>query len=191
MEIMKYFDKKIIKVETRTHFKNGANPKSQMNWVIYFLKINNMKFLKFLMLGLLFVSLSGLTGCKKNDIDPRDQYVGTWQYKEIGSLTLYYAGESIGTVPIDETGTANVSKSGENGLMIDGKLFTVNDNKLSSDPESVTETDNGVNIVGTATYSGQLGSNIITINSSITGTWSNSNGATGNFSGTTVRTLTK
>ncbi|RLD40200.1 MAG: hypothetical protein DRI86_15680 [Bacteroidetes bacterium] len=75
--------------------------------------------------------------------------------------------------------------------MIDGKLFVVNDNKLSSDPEIITETDNGVNMVGMVTYSGQLGSSMITINSSITGTWSNSNGATGNYSGTSVRTLTK
>ncbi len=75
--------------------------------------------------------------------------------------------------------------------MIDGKLFFVNGNNLSSDPESITETDNGVVIVGTATYSGKLSSNIITINSSITGTWSNSNGANGNLSGTSVNTLTK
>ncbi len=150
-----------------------------------------MKYFRFLMVGLLFVFLTGLTSCKKNDVDPRDQYVGTWQYKEIGSLTLYYAGESIGTVPIDEKGMSNIIESGESNLIIDSKSFTVNGNKLSSEPESVTETDNGVNIVGTAIYSGQLGESIITINSSITGTWSNSNGATGNFSGTSIKTLTK
>jgi hypothetical protein len=142
------------------------------------------------MIGLLFVSLAGLSSCKKDNADPRDQYVGTWQNKETGSVTVYYAGESV-TVPIDETGTANISKSGENDLMLDGKLFTLNGNNLTSNPESVTQTANGVNMVGTATYSGQLGSNIITINSSITGTWLDSNGKTGNLSGTVVNTLTK
>jgi len=150
-----------------------------------------MKFLKYLMIGVIFVNLISLNGCMKEDIDPRDQYVGTWQYKEIGNITFYYAGESIGTSPIDDKGTASISKSGENGLMIDGKLFTVNGNRLSSDTENITETDNGNNIVGTVTYSGQLGSSIITMNSSITGTWSNYSGVTGNFSGTSVRTLTK
>ncbi len=155
------------------------------------------KYFLFLVLGLMSFGMT-MTSCtkekKKEDpvaVDSRDAYVGTWNYKEIGSVTLYYSGSSIGTVPIDTSGTNKVSKSGNSGLIIDGKLFTVNDNKLSSDPESITETKNGFNIVGTATYTGQLGSNMITINSSVTGTWSNSNGATGNFSGTSVRTLTK
>ena len=154
------------------------------------------KYFLMAVIGLLFVGTT-MTSCKKEEeepaptVDVRDQYVGTWNYKEIGSITLYQAGSSIGTVPIDESGAADISKSGENGLMIDGKLFFVNGNNLSSDPESITETDNGVVIVGTATYSGKLSSNIITINSSITGTWSNSNGANGNLSGTAVNTLTK
>ncbi len=151
---------------------------------------------KYFLVSIVGVLLIGTTlmSCKKEDdpiIDVRDQYLGTWDSKEVGSLTLYYNGSSIGTVPIDESRSVEITKSGEKGLIIDGKLFIVNDDRLSSDPESITVTENGVNIVGTATYSGQLGSNIITINSSITGTWSNSLGATGNLSGTSVRTLTK
>ena len=154
------------------------------------------KYFLITIIGLLLVGTT-MTSCEKEEeepapvVDVRDQYVGTWNSKEIGSLTLYSSGASIGTVPIDESGSVEVTKSGEKGLMIDGKLFVVNDNKLSSDPESITETDDGVNMVGTATYSGQLGSNMITINSSITGTWSHSSGTSGNFSGTTIRTLTK
>ncbi len=154
------------------------------------------KYFLIAIIGLLFVGTT-MTSCKKEEeepepvVDVRDQYVGTWQSKEIGSLTIYQNGSSVGTVPIDTSGSVEITKSGEKSLIIDGKLFVVNDNKLSSDPESVTETDNGVNMVGTATFSGQLGSNVITINSSITGSWSNSNGASGNYSGTTVRTLTK
>jgi hypothetical protein len=150
-----------------------------------------MKYIKLLFVGLLFVGSTAITSCEKDDVDIRDQYVGIWQYEQIGSLTVFQNGQSIGTVPIDESGTANISKSGENELLIDGQLYTVNGNKLSSDPESVTLTDSGVNLVGTAVYSGQLGSNIITINSTITGSWSASSGDTGNFSGVVVVTYTR
>lgn len=148
-----------------------------------------MKRLGFLSLG--FVLLIIISSCKKEDTDVRDQYLGTWQYKQTGSLTLFQNGQSIGTIPIDENGTMDISKSGENDLLIGERIFTLNGNKLTSDPESITKTNNGVNIVGTAVYSGQLGSNIITINSTVTGSWSNSNGATGNLSGTEVYTLTR
>ena len=93
--------------------------------------------------------------------------------------------------PIDENGTSEISKSGENGLLFDAKLYTVNGNKLSSDPESISQTENGVSIVGKDLSSGQLGTNLITIDGCATGSWSNSDGATGNFSGSFVTTYTK
>lgn len=154
-------------------------------------KTNLMKFFKLLITGVLFLSLAGVTSCKKDNVDVRDQYVGTWQYKQTGSLTLFQNGQSIGTVPIDEKGTSYISKSGKSDLLIDQQVFSLNGTKLTSDPESITQTGSGVNMVGTAVYSGQLGSSILTINSSITGTWSNNNGGAGNFSGTIVQTMTK
>lgn|SRR5690606_11904115 len=144
---------------------------------------------------LLFIAIAifGLTSCSSDDnnTDPRDKYVGNWESSTTGSLTLYHLGEAVGTVPINETGTTEVSKSGENNLKIGDKIYTLNGNSLTSNPESVTQTQDGVNIVGTAIYSGQVSSEIIIINSDITGTWSNSHGATGNFSGTVVTTLTQ
>jgi len=153
------------------------------------------KYFLIAVIGILSLGMT-MTSCSKDDddapaVDVRDKYVGTWNSKEIGSLTLYSAGAAIGTVPIDETSTVNVSKSGDKGLTIDGRLFIVNDNRLSSDPESMNETDDGVNIVGTITNSGQLASNLITINGSVTGTWSHSSGTSGNLSGTTITSLTK
>lgn|SRR5690554_2640723 len=147
-----------------------------------------------LFLFIAVVTLGFTTSCSSDDdnnTDPRDKYVGTWQSKNIGSLTIYHNGESIGTAPIDETGTMVISKAGENNLNIEGKIFTLNGNSLTTSPESFTQTQDGVNMVGTAVYSGQTGSEIITINSDITGTWSHTNGNTGNFSGTAVWTLTK
>lgn len=143
----------------------------------------------------LFTLGMSMTSCSKDDddpvVDPRDQYVGTWNSKEIGSITIYSEGSSIGTSPIDKSSTISISKTGEKSLIIDEKYFIVNDNNLSSDTESFTQTEDGVNIVGTATYTGLLGSNTISINTSITGTWSSEDGSTGNISGTSVITLTK
>lgn len=152
--------------------------------------MKNVLYLAVILLGI------GFSSCEKDEddakiTDTRDQYVGSWSYNEIGNLTLYQAGASVGTAPIDKSGSYDVLKSGTNGLLIGSKLFFVNGSSLSSDPESVNDTDNGFNMVGTETASGQLASNVITINSSITGTWSNSNGASGNFSGSAVSTLTK
>lgn len=153
-----------------------------------------MKRFKFLILVLIGLSTISLTSCSKDDDtveDARDEYVGTWNYTELGSLSLYHNGRNIGSIPIDTTGSMSITKSGENDLIINGKRFMVNGTHLSSDPESVTETSDGVNIVATYTRSGTLGSNIITINSSVTGTWNNSHGASGNLSGSTTTTLTK
>lgn len=153
-----------------------------------------MKRLKFLTLVIIGLSIISLTSCNKDDDtmeDIRNQYVGTWNYIQSGSLTLYQNGQSIGTVPINENGSMSITKSGENDLIINGQRFTVSGTHLSSDPESITETTNGVNIVATSNSNGTLGSNIITINSSITGTWNNSNGDSGNLSGSMTTTLTK
>jgi len=144
---------------------------------------------------LLFVAIAifGLTSCSSDDnnTDSRDKYVGTWQSKTSGSLTIYHNGEPTGTIPINETGTTEVSKSGENNLSIGGQIFTLNGNSLTTNPKNTTITQDGVNMVGTETFSGQVSSEIITINSDYVGTWSHSNGNTGNFSGTVVTTLTK
>ena len=144
--------------------------------------------------GLVLVIALLAMSCSKDEIvnqDARDQYVGTWSSTSSGSLTLYQNGQSVGTVPINETATVTITKSGSNALLIDGSSYIVNGNILSSNPAPVNENSNGVNIVGTAISNGNLGSNIIILNDAITGTWNATNGATGNLSGTVIRTLTK
>lgn len=150
-----------------------------------------MKILRLLLISILLVNLVSLTSCQKDDdpIDPRDQYVGKWESKETGSLTFYLDGQVYHTYPIDDEGFMKVTKSGEDYLIIGGLKFLVNGKHLSATEQS-SETSGGVNAVGTWVYDGTLGSDIITINSSVTGNWNNSHGATGTFSGATVYTLT-
>jgi hypothetical protein len=154
-----------------------------------------MKKLKILTLLLVGVSFFSLQSCSKDDEpqvaqDSRDQYVGTWSKISTGSLTLFQSGQSVGTVPINENGPVTISKSGSNSLIIDGKTYSVNGNNLTSPPTPVTENANGVVIVATENSNGTLGSNII-LNNNVTGTWNNSNGASGNLSGNYVTTLTR
>lgn len=153
--------------------------------------MKQIKFLTLLLVGLSFISLSSCSNDEDGSQDARDQYVGTWRSNSSGSLTLYQNGQSVGTVPLNETSTVSISKSGSNALLIDGTSYIVNGNNLSSNPKPLTETSSGVNIVGTEVSNGTLGSNIITINNAVTGTWNNTNGASGNLSGSAITTLTR
>lgn len=153
--------------------------------------MKKIKFLTLLLVGLSFIALSSCSADEDAKQDIRDQYVGTWRSTSTGSLTLFQNGQSIGTAPLNETNTVSISKSGSNALKINETIYTVNGNNLSSNPQPLTETSGGVNIVGTTVSSGTLGSNIITLNGAVTGTWNNSNGASGNLSGSVVTTLTK
>ena len=152
-----------------------------------------MKQIKFLTLLLVSLSLISLSSCSTDDgsQDIRDQYVGTWSSVSSGSLTLFQNGQSIGTVPINETNTVSISKSGSNALIIDGKNYIVNGTNLSSNPTPVTQTSSGINIVGTEVSYGTLGSSIISLNNAITGTWNATSGASGNLSGSVITTLTR
>jgi hypothetical protein len=153
--------------------------------------MKQIKFLTLLLVSLSFISLSSCSNDDNEAQDARDQYVGTWNSISSGSLTLFQNGQSIETAPLNETNTVSISKSGSNALLINGTTYIVNGTNLSSDPQPLTETSNGFNIVGTTVSNGTLGSNIITLNGAVTGTWNNSNGASGNLSGSVITTLTR
>lgn len=153
--------------------------------------MKKIKFLTLLLVGLSFISLSSCSNDEDGIQDARDQYVGTWLSTSSGSLTLYQNGQSIGTVPVNESATVTITKSGSNALLIDGTTYIVNGSNLSSNPKSQIDNSNGVNIVGTEVSNGTLGSNIITFNNSITGTWNAVNGDSGNLSGSLIITLTR
>ncbi len=129
-------------------------------------------------------------GCNKGETDPRDAYTGTWQLTNIGSITGYYNGEAIFTQPHNQTGSVVISKSGQSGLNISGTTFFLNDNRLTADPESINTSGDGIQMVGTAVYSGQASDNLIVITTTITGSWSGQ-GASGNMSGSATWTLTR
>jgi hypothetical protein len=153
-----------------------------------------MKQIKFLTLMLVGLTFMVLTSCSNDDNeaqDARDQYVGTWNAVTLGNATLFQNDQSIGTLPLDETATISISKSGSSALVIDGKTYIVNGNNLSSNPTPLTETTDGVSIVGTELSDGTLGSNIIILNSSLTGTWNETSGGSGNLSGNVITTLTR
>jgi hypothetical protein len=155
--------------------------------------MKQIKFLTLLLVGLFLISLSS---CSNDDddnkvIDIRDQYVGNWNSTTSGSLTLFQNGQSVETVPINESSAVTISKSGSNALLIDGTSYIVNGNNLSSNPTPVIENSDGFNIVGTAVSSGTLGSNIISLNDAVTGTWNTTTGASGNLSGAVIKTLTR
>jgi hypothetical protein len=153
--------------------------------------MKQIKFLTLLLVGLIFISLSSCSNDEDGNQDARDQYVGTWNSNSSGSLTLYQNGQSVGTVPINETKTIAISKSGSNALLIDGKTYIVNGNNLSSNPIPVNQNSNGLNIVGTEVSDGTLGSSIISLNNAITGTWNATTGDSGNLSGSVITTLTR
>jgi len=142
------------------------------------------------MIGMLFISLANLSSCKKEEVDNRDKYVGNWEYKTTGRIPIYHGG-ILTTIPIDEKGTIEVTKSGNNALKIGDKVYTINDENLSGDTENITKTYKGINIVGTYTYSGKLGFRMIILTSSITGTWSDTNGESGTLDGIIVMSLIK
>ena len=153
--------------------------------------MKQIKFLTLLLVSLSFITFSSCSNDDNEAQDARDQYVGTWNSISSGSVTLFQNGQSVGTVPIHETNTVSISKSGSNALLINETTYIVNGTNLSSNPQPLTETSNGVNIVGTTVSNGTLGSNIITLNGAVTGTWNNSNGASGNLSGSVISTLTR
>jgi hypothetical protein len=152
-----------------------------------------MKKIKFLTLMLVGLTLFTLTSCSKDEEekDLRDNYVGTWNATTTGNLTFYQNGQSVGTAPLNQSNSVVISKSGSNILIIDGKSYTVNGNSLTSSPNPINENSNGISIVGTDNSNGTLGTNIINLNHTITGTWNNTNGASGNLSGNAVTTLTR
>ena len=142
-------------------------------------------------ISLLITTLTTLNACDKEEIDSRDQYVGTWNYEQSGNYTFFQNGQGIGTIPTEENGVMVISKSGGNSLIIGEQKYIVNGSTLSSEPENITGTDNEVNFVGTTTNSGSLCINTITINSSTSGTWTSTNNATGTLSGSTTTILSK
>ncbi len=125
---------------------------------------------------------------KKTDI--RDKYVGTYDYKMTGTIYASYAGEIIATIPLNETGTDNISKSGETELIVMSLNMTLSGTKLLPITMPFTNNENGVSMVGSIIHSGNVSNNLITITSEYSGTVTTS-GISGTVNGSTTTILTK
>ena len=143
---------------------------------------------------ILLLSIFTITfsSCTKEEIDHRDKYLGTWNTEQTGSATLYQNGQSIGTIPYNESSTNEVTKSGISDIVIGGENFTVDESgKILNKFKDFSETKDGINLVATEIYTGTATENLIVLNVSVTGSWSSSNGAAGNMSGNNTITLTR
>ena len=96
--------------------------------------------------------------------DPRDKFVGTYDYQATGSVDFYTNGVKIMTVPINETNTFSVSKEGEEDKVVINGFYepinaTVYGNKMSLDVTSYNTSYQSIEVrmslsQGTATLEG-------------------------------------
>ncbi|MFT4698941.1 MAG: hypothetical protein ACI9SJ_002099 [Flavobacteriaceae bacterium] len=143
-----------------------------------------------LSLGMSMNSCTSGGSAEEYETDSRDQFVGTWNVVAEGSINRLENGSIEGTETINgATTTINISKSGENDLLIDGKIYSVN-GLFSSN--TYTEPVNNNGYIGSMTYTsvGTLSVDNFTIVTTLTGTWTNA-GRNGTFSGSVAYVLTK
>jgi hypothetical protein len=96
-----------------------------------------------------------------------------------------------GDIPLDATGTATITKVGEDQIMIDELTATVDGDKLTFEPETQNETEDGMTMAVTVTRTGTISGKTITINETYTGTWSAAGLMSGAVSGTAKHVFTK
>jgi len=124
--------------------------------------------------------------------DIRDKYVGRWNYTINGSITLFGIPQVPYEVFQNRDSVAIIRKSGINGLEISlsgsPKLFKLNGNKLSADPDFDEDGDDGDGIETQYKnyYSGHASESLIEITRSIEGIWRNRWGENGTAQGSAV-----
>jgi hypothetical protein len=145
-------------------------------------------------IGMLSLGMS-MNSCTSDDdanVDARDQYVGAWVMVSTGSVNFVEDGSIVGTTTADESESVNISKSGENDLLIDERIYSVNGFTLTSTPKIISDdgTDPDFTSSLILTTTGVLSSDSVTLVNEVTGTWT-SNGRNGTYSGVITETLTK
>jgi hypothetical protein len=145
-------------------------------------------------IGMLSLGMS-MNSCTSDDdanVDARDQYVGAWVMVSTGSVNFVEDGSIVGTTTADESESVNISKSGENDLLIDERIYSVNGFTLTSTPKIISDdgTDPDITSSLILTTTGVLSSDSVTLVNEVTGTWT-SNGRNGTYSGVITETLTK
>lgn len=133
-------------------------------------KTNLVKFL----FGALFSTLLVFTSCSKTD--DRDQFVGTYRITVTGSYSTTIGNQTY-TNPLssadDATITITKSSTTDNTVFVSGFYNAeaeVSGNTISIDPETETETDNGMTISMTISHNrGTLSGSTLSFTSNITG----------------------
>ena len=115
-------------------------------------KTNLMK----LLFGVLFSALLVFTSCSKTD--DRDQFVGTYRITVTGSYSTTIDGQTY-TNPLSSTDNATItitkSSTTDNTVFVSGFYNAeaeVSGNSISIDPETDTETDDGMTISMTISH---------------------------------------
>ena len=140
-------------------------------------------------LFLLSVVLIAFSSC--TEVDLRDDLVGSWSYSSKGNISMTMGGEVASDLPIDATGTATVTKVGEDQIKIDDLIATVDGSKLIFEPEIQTESEEGMTSTSTVTRTGTISGKTMTITETHTGTWDMAGMMSGALSGTATHTFTK
>ena len=118
--------------------------------------------------------LFALASCDSGP-DSRDLLLGTYSYTMTGNYVMHFAGQNI-NVPLAAGGEMRISKDGSgNRVKITGDDASakgvVDGDILKVDPESQSETKDGVYVLITAEYEpAQLVNNILNIKAKLTGT---------------------
>lgn len=83
-----------------------------------------------LTIGLFIGMMVAFVACEKTPpqvgqpTDPRDAFVGAYDYSTTGNVDIYMSGMKVWTVPLDKTGSFTISKYGEeNQVVIVGAIF--------------------------------------------------------------------
>ena len=143
----------------------------------------------------LIMGLFTITSCESSGPDSRDLLLGTYSYTMTGNYVMHFAGQNI-NVPLGQGGIMQIKKDGSGnrvkitGDEISGKGVVEND-VLKLDPESQTETKDGITIVMRAIYEpAQLVNGSLTVNVELTGTVSGG-GYSGTIEGSQIIKATK
>ncbi len=154
---------------------------------------------KILFYAFLILGLFSITSCKSSGEpsgpDPRDLLLGTYSYTMTGNYVMHFAGQNI-NVPLGQGGVLKIIKDGSgNRVRITGNEVSatgvVENDVLKLDPESQTETKDGLTVIMRAIYEpAQLVNGSLTVNVELTGTVSGG-GYSGTIEGSQIIKATK
>ena len=134
--------------------------------------MNENYFVKPVMVILLFIGVISISSCTKTD--DRDQFVGQYSLNATGSYSMIVNGETY-TYPISRNNaTLTIEKSSSDNVMFVTGFYNaealVTGNSIEIDPETSTETQDGVTVTMTLTHNrGTLSGSTLSFTSSITG----------------------